>query len=102
MSVFHCVCIPHPFQMDESLSDKCVYNKYSWKQRSLCHARANTIYELADPYNATINVNAKLCHQFWEEKGRGVVLQQPVCLVFRTFRTYIRNRFFFAKCQHSL
>ena len=44
-------------------------------------ARANTIYELADPYNATINVNVKLCHQFWEEKGRGVVLQYPVCSV---------------------
>ena len=41
----------------------------------------NIIYELADPYSATINVNVKLCHQFWEEKGRGVVLQQPVCLV---------------------
>ena len=38
--------------------------------------------ELADPYNATINVNVKLCHQFWEEKGRGVVLQKPVCLVY--------------------
>ena len=36
---------------------------------------------MADPYNATINVNVKLCHQFWEEKGRGVVSQQPVCLV---------------------
>ena len=43
--------------------------------------RANTIYELADPCNATINVNVKLCHQLWEEKGPGVVLQQPVCLV---------------------
>ena len=32
---------------------------------------------------ATINVNVKLCHQLWEEKGRVVVLQQPVCLVYR-------------------
>ena len=38
--------------------------------------------ELADPYNTTINVNVKLCHQFWEEKGRGVALQQLVCLVY--------------------
>ena len=38
----------------------------------------NTIYELADSYNATINVCVKLCRG---EKGRGVVLQYPVCSV---------------------
>ena len=59
-----------------------------WKtklQRILWHARANTIYELADPYNATINVYVKLCHQFGsEDKSRGIVLQQPVCSVYHT------------------
>ena len=28
-------CIPHQFPMDESLSDKCGYNKHSGKQHSL-------------------------------------------------------------------
>ena len=36
---------------------------WGYKQGMLRHARANTIYELADPYNATINVYVKLCHQ---------------------------------------
>ena len=46
------------------------------------------MYESADPSNVTINVNVKLCHQLWEEKGRKVVLQQPVCLVL-AFRLLI-------------
>ena len=36
---------------------------------------ANTKYDLADPYNATINVWPSVC----VKKGRGVVLRQPVC-----------------------
>ena len=48
---------------------------------------------MADPYNPTISVNVKLCHQFWEEKGRGAVLQQPVCLVFGTSGNRITIRF---------
>ena len=70
------------------------------------NTRANTIYELADPYNATINVKVKLCHQFWEEKGRGVVLQQPVCLVLTTtpaaqaLRQYKRVGGWPSTCRH--
>ena len=30
---------------------------------------ANTICDLADPYNATINVSVKLCHQFWKRSA---------------------------------
>ena len=51
----------------------------------------NTIYELANPYNATINVYVKLCHQFWEEKGRAVVLHQPVCSVYTVYIVFIEN-----------
>ena len=45
------------------------------------YSLTGTIHELADPYNATINVYVKLCHQLWEEKGRAVVLHLPVCSV---------------------
>ena len=30
---------------------------------------ANTMYELADPYNATINVCVQLCHQFGKRRA---------------------------------
>ena len=35
---------------------------------------ANTIYELADPYNATIDVYVKLCHLFGKREGPGICL----------------------------
>ena len=41
----------------------------SGKQRILSHARANNIYKLADPYNATINVYVKMCHQFGKRRA---------------------------------
>ena len=33
-----------------------------------CDMPRQILYELADPYNATINVYAKLCHQFGKRR----------------------------------
>ena len=57
------------FRWGESLSDTYGYSECTGKQRSLRHARENAIYELADPYNATIDVYVQLCHQFGKRKA---------------------------------
>ena len=85
-------CILCQFQMDESLSDTYGYSECSGKPSynvsrdmsgSCIYSLTGTmwasrIYELDDPYNATIDVCVKLCRA---GRGRGIVLQYPVCSV---------------------